>query len=147
MKKFGTPSGAGPGDAKLNDGLLAVGTPPDDRGGVEVVLWCPEDDECEPEPEPECDEWPPEPCEEEPGLDPPLPRCEEEGGGFEWPPPELFGGGFMGGGDELVRVFVVVVVGGVVVVVDVVTLGHVSLILDTRGGSFRVEGDTPGRRW
>ena len=38
MKKFGTPNGAGPGDAKLNDGLLVVGTPRAERDGEGVVL-------------------------------------------------------------------------------------------------------------
>jgi hypothetical protein len=104
------------------------------------------EEECEPELEPEeCE--PPEPWEEEPGLDPPLLWC-EEGGGFECPPPELLGGGLLGSGDELVRVFVLR--GGVVVAVvvfGVVTLGHDSLTLDARAGSLRVEGDTPGGRW
>jgi hypothetical protein len=64
--------------------LVAVGTPADERGGAGVVLRWLEDDLCEPELELEWDEWePPEPCEEDPGLEPPLPRCEGEGGGLE----------------------------------------------------------------
>jgi hypothetical protein len=53
----------------------------------------------------------------------------------------------LGGGEELVLVFGCLAGGGVLVVVGVVTLGHVSLMLDTPAGSFRVEGDTPGGRW
>jgi hypothetical protein len=57
----------------------------------------------------------------------------------------LLGGGelfFVGGG------FVVVVRGGgVEVVVGVVTFGHVSVMFSTPGGSFRVDGGTPGGRW
>jgi hypothetical protein len=34
MKKFGTPIGAGPGNAKLNVGFEAVGTPPAPVGGA-----------------------------------------------------------------------------------------------------------------
>jgi hypothetical protein len=53
MKKFGTPTGAAPGIAKLNDGFDEVGTPPVDRAGfglVGVVFVCPPlllfDDDC-----------------------------------------------------------------------------------------------------
>jgi hypothetical protein len=37
MKKFGTPTGAAPGDAKLNDGFDDVGTPPVDRDDFGLV--------------------------------------------------------------------------------------------------------------
>jgi hypothetical protein len=37
MKKFGTPTGAAPGNAKLNDGFEEVGTPPVDRDGFGLV--------------------------------------------------------------------------------------------------------------
>jgi hypothetical protein len=37
MKKFGTPTGAAPGSAKLNDGFDEVGTPPVDRDGFGLV--------------------------------------------------------------------------------------------------------------
>jgi hypothetical protein len=36
---------------------------------------------------------------------------------------------------------------GVEVPVGVVSFGHVSEMLATPGGSFRVEGGTPGGRW
>lgn len=126
--------------------MLGFGTPPDDRDGGGDELWL-EEDECEPELEPE---EPPELC-EEPGFDPPLPWWEDEGGGFEWPPPELFGGGLLGGGELFFVVggglVALVRGGGVEVVVGVVTFGHVSAMLATPGGSFRVDGGTPGGRW
>lgn len=37
MKKFGTPTGAAPGNAKLKDGFEEVGTPPVDRDGFGLV--------------------------------------------------------------------------------------------------------------
>jgi len=37
MKKFGTPTGAAPGVAKLNDGFEEVGTPPVARDGLGLV--------------------------------------------------------------------------------------------------------------
>jgi hypothetical protein len=57
----------------------------------------------------------------------------------------LLGGGelfFVGGG-----LLLLVRGGGVEVVVGVVTFGHVSEMLATPGGRFKVEGDTPGGRW
>jgi hypothetical protein len=39
MKKLGTPIGAGPGSAKENVGLAAVGTPPGPVGLFGFALW------------------------------------------------------------------------------------------------------------
>ena len=39
MKKFGTPSGAGPGSEKENVGLDGVGTPPDPVPGAGLVVF------------------------------------------------------------------------------------------------------------
>jgi hypothetical protein len=51
MKKFGTPIGAGPGNAKLNVGFDADGTPPEPRNPTPGVFVEPPDTPDPPDPE------------------------------------------------------------------------------------------------
>jgi hypothetical protein len=136
MKKFGTPTWAGLGSARLKEGLVGLGMPLGWRGGGALV-----DGE-----------------EGLLGLD----GCEldgelgwllgEEGVGFEWPLPGCLGGGvdlgFGGGGGEgFFGGGGVEWVGGGVLLVVVGVCGQDSWMLTTPAGNLSVDGGTPGGSW